>query len=328
MRPGAPRLASALLILVLLGWTSLASAAVKVNIEARFKPEAGFIADAAIMGNGHIGLAYPDAGHICEYTPDGHLYKHLVREAGVDLPFRPSVCIAGPGDDILVYDESEQAVFEVEPDGNFSKGLTLAYAEAGGKTVALSKVGDLAWRPEIRNGQPISTSKGYLTWAMLPERGEFAAFNGKGKQVSVMSLSHLLPYEDAMYTRAQWGPDGALFVLDYAQGAVLYQRGGGKDFRRIRVIQPPKATAGGEFSISAAPTLQDFAVDEEGNIVAATTDEKKALMLLTPGNKGYDSRRIDLKLDQPGRLAVRYSRGRFIVWQRDAPEVLVLRLQP
>ncbi|MCC7479865.1 hypothetical protein IT575_15605 [bacterium] len=317
-----------LIVLLCLGLMRPAGAAMKVNIESRFVAEQGFIADAAVMGNGHIGLAYPDAGHICEYTKDGSLYKHLVREAGVDLPFRPSVLVAGPGDDILVFDEAEQAVFEVEPDGNFSKGLTLAYETGSGKTVALSKVGDLAWQPELRGGEALPVSKGYLTWAMLPERGEFACFNGKGKQVSVMSLANLLPYESAMYTRAQWGPNKALFVLDYSQGAVLYQRGGSGAFRRIRVLAPPLAPDGAEFKITAAPTLQDFAVDEDGNIIAATTDEKKALMLLTPGAKGYDSRRIDLKLKDPGRLAVRYSRGRFVVWQRETAEVLLLRLQP
>lgn len=321
-------LSALLLAASLLLCAQSALAAVKVNIEARFKPEAGFIADAAMMGSGRVGLAYPDSGHVAEYSLDGRLFKHLVREAGVELPFRPSCCVAGPGDDLLIYDEAEQAVFEVEPDGNFSKGLTLAYDPGDNKTIALSKVGDLAWQPELRGGKPLPPAKGFLTWAMQPDNGDFCAFDGKGRQVSTMNLSRLLPFENAMYTRAQFSGDKSLFVLDYAQGAILYQRGAGTQFRRIRVIQPPKLSGDAERSIEGAPMLQDFAVDGDGNIIAATRDDKRALMLLSPGAKGYDSRRIDLKLPAgANRIGIRYSRGKFIVWLRDDPEVLVLRLQ-
>lgn len=303
-------------------------AAPKVETIARFTAEAGEIADAAWLGNGRIGLLYPELGHIAEYTTEGRLFQHTVREAGIGLPFRPSACIAGPGDELLVFDEAEQKLFEVEPDGNFSKGLTLALDGEAGKSIALSRVADIAWQPVLKNGEQLPTTKGFITWAMPAEGGQFCSFGRDGKQSGVLSFEQMLPYANAMYARPQWGADGALFVLDYAQGAVLYKRPSESKFRRIRVGEPPQPLDGGA-SVDAVPALQDFAVGADGRILAATADLKKPLLLLSPGAKGYSSSKVDLKIPaEPARIGVRFSRGKYIVWLRESCEVIVLKVQP
>jgi hypothetical protein len=299
-------------------------AAPRVNIEAKFTPVTGVISDATLLSSGRVGLCYPDAGFFAEYTLDGRLFQHTVREAGIELPFRPVCCAAGPADDVLIFDEAEGKLFEVEPDGNFNEGVKLAFKVPGSaNSIALPTVGDICWQAKVVNNVALPPSKGYLVWAMLPERGELACFNSAGAQISAMAFNSLLPYEDAIYTRAQFAADGSLFVMDYLQGAVIYRRGGESQFRRLRPVPLDKASGA-----EAAPQLQDFAVDSAGIILAASTDSAKPLLLLTPGKQGYDSRKVDLGLPKgEHRIGVRYGRGKFIVWLRDTPLVCVLRLQ-
>jgi hypothetical protein len=166
-------------------------------------------------------------------------------------------------------------------------------------------------------------SKGYLIWALLPERGEFVCFNSAGTQTSRVSFTDELPYPGALYTRAQFGGNDSLFVMDYTQGAILYRKDGDEQFRRLRPIGPEK-----DSGVDAMPALQDFAVDAGGNILATTYDSAKPLLLLTPGKSGYDSRKIDIGLPKGSHLAsVRYGRGQFVVWLRDTAFVSVLRLK-
>ena len=56
--------------------------------------------------------------------------------------------------------------------------------------------------------------------------------------------------------------------------------------------------------------------------------EKQYHIDLAPGDVGYQSHalRLSLPLDNP-RLACRYSGGKFIVWLRDHPLVVVLEVR-
>ncbi|MCH7472345.1 hypothetical protein IIA79_05270 [bacterium] len=280
-----------------------------VRVEARFVPEEGRIADAAVMANGHLALLYPDEGRIADYTPDGRLFQHIVSESGAQHRFRPTACIAGPGEMLYVFDEAAHAVFNITPDGNMTRGVGLAYPDSGGGgTLALSRVGGLAYGRDT-------------LWAMLPERGVLAGFDDEGALDELLDLGALLPFANAVYTRAQFLPDGWLYFLDYHQGAVIYRRGQDGNFKRLRPAGTPD-------SFLNAATVQDFAVDSQRNILLATHDEANPLMLLVPGEQGYESHPLELELpDGAHRLACRHSRGKYIVWLRDEPLVLVLQLQ-
>src|SRR5690606_26405754 len=70
--------------------------AAEARIVARFVPEAGQIADAAILGTDHIALLYPQDGRIADYSMEGRLMQHIIREGGAELEFLPTACTEGP----------------------------------------------------------------------------------------------------------------------------------------------------------------------------------------------------------------------------------------
>lgn len=285
------------------------SAAQTLRIVARLAPEPGRIVDAALLNDEHLLLLYPDQGRIADYTLDGELHQHILREGGRELRFRPSACAVAPDGNLLVFDEAAHKVFFIGPDGNISRGIDLAYPGEDGALLALSRVGDLT----------LGTSS--VIWASLPEQGVLAGFDYDGNHVTSLNLAGMLPYDPAVYTRTQMLSDGSLFVLEYHQGAVLYRRGSEGSFRRLRL-----AAADGEV---AAPVLQDFAVDEAARVLLVTHSEDAPLAMLIPAEDGYRSHPVDL--DLPGghrRLACRRSAGMFIVWTRDKPEVIVLQFAP
>jgi len=146
-----------------------------------------------------------------------------------------------------------------------------------------------------------------------------ASFDAEGQHQGDLDLTKLLPYPSATYTRAQLLPDGSLFVLDYLQGAVLYRRGASGQFHRLRL--------GEQAAEVAVPQVQDFAADDSGNMLIATYSESAPLVLLTYERDGYHSHSLEIKLPVGGsRLACRQSRGKYIVWSRDRPFVLVLQV--
>jgi hypothetical protein len=145
-----------------------------------------------------------------------------------------------------------------------------------------------------------------------------ASFDSEGQHQGDLDLAKLLPYPSATYTRAQLLPDGSLFVLDYLQGAVLYRRGASGQFHRLRLGEQPSGVA--------APQVQDFAANDAGNMLIATYSESAPLVLLDYEGDGYHSHALEIKLPVGGsRLACRQSRGKYIVWSRDRPFVLVLQ---
>ncbi len=274
---------------------------------AKLTPEAGRIADAALLGGDHLVLLYPELGHIADYTLDGTLHQHIVREGGVERRFRPTACIANGADSLLVFDEAAHKVFFIGADGNITRGIDLAYPDETGALLALSRVGDIA------------VSGSDVLWAMLPERATLAGFDLSGNHVISLDLGELLPYSPATYTRAQLLADGSLYILDYYQGAVLYRRGITGAFRRLRLEGPDGA--------DAIPAMQDFAVDNAGNVLVATHDADAPLVLLTPGTNGYESHNVELSLpDGVPKLACRCSGGKFIVWARDETEVFIIEI--
>jgi len=279
-----------------------------LTVVARLTPEAGRIVDAAMISDTHLALLYPDAGQIADYTLDGKLYQHILREGGRELAFRPTACCAREREGLLVFDEAAHKLFTIAGDGNFERGIDLAYPQESGGPLALAAVGDIALGPE-----------GVID-AMLPDRGVLASFDGDGKLTTRLNLLSALPYPQAVYARAQPLADGSLFVLDYNQGAVIYRRGAAGQFRRLTLEHPA--------GIDAAPLLQDFAVDEGGNVLLATADPAAPLVLLRPGKKGYTSHHVKIELPRaPQRFSTRYSRGRFILWLRETPSVIVLELR-
>jgi hypothetical protein len=285
------------------------SAAQTLRIVARLRPEPGQVVDAALLGTDHLLLLYPDAGRIADYTLDGQLHQHILREGGRELRFRPSACVAAPDGNLLVFDEAAHKVFFIGPDGNIFRGVDLAWPAADGQLLALSSVGDL------------TLGASNVIWATLPERGVLAGFDRDGNHAATLDLAALLPYDPAVYTRAQLLSDGSLFVLEYHQGAVLYRRGSQGAFRRLRLAAPQDGVT--------VPALQDFAVDDAGRVLLVTHSEQTPLTMLLPSDGGYQSHPVNL--DLPGghrRLACRWSAGMFIVWTRDETEVIVLEFAP
>lgn len=278
-----------------------------LRIVTRFAPEDGRIVDAALLAGEHLMLLYPDAGRIADYTLAGELQQHIVREGGEERRFRPSACIARRTDELLVFDEAAHKVFFIGVDGNISKGIDLAYPVAGGSLLALSRVGDLA----------LGASD--VIWATLPEYGVLAGFDFAGNHAFNIDLAALLPYDPAVYTRAQVLPDGSIYILEYHQGAVLYRLGTQGPYRRLRLEAHQEQYV--------APALQDFAVDNSGNVLLVTHSDETPLQLLTPGESGYQAHPVSLSLPSgQKRLACRWSGGMFILWTRDEPELIVLKL--
>jgi hypothetical protein len=313
-------LSSALLIAM-----APAQAATNLRTVARFAPAKGLISDAALLPNGHIVLAYPEGSYLADYSPDGKLTRHVIREGGLKDPFTPTMVVAGNDDGLFVFDEAEHHVFRVADDGNFSKGIDLALEGAGPRArpagggaqgpppsspVAASRIGSLSLAPD-----------GSL-WALLPDRQQFAHFDAKGKQLGLLDLPALLGGA-GIYARGQVTRDGTLYVLDIAQGAIYarppVQAGAAAapKFRRIRVTDDTRG-------FEAIPSLQDFAVLGDGTLLAATTDAQRPLMLLSPGANGRVSKPVSLQLGGAKQLSVRASKGSFIVWASDSPVVFVL----
>jgi hypothetical protein len=284
-----------------------AAAEQQVRIVARFVPQEGLIADAALGGDGHLFLLYPDAGQIADYTYDGKLYQHIIREGGRQNRFRPTCCLAASANELLVFDEADHKLFYITADGNFKQGIDLAYPSgADGALLALSRIGDLALTPQQH------------ILALLPERGVLAEFDRQGTHQSDFNLLASLPYPQAVYTRAQELQDGSLFILDYHQGAVLYRRQQG-DFRRL-MLNPPQ-------DAEAVPGVQDFAADEQGNVLLLLSDKNQPL-LLDSSKDGYHSHELNLRLPADSApLACRQSRGKYIVWSRRVPYVCVLEVR-
>lgn len=286
-----------------------AFAAPTLHIVTRITPEEGSIADAALIDDGHLALLYPDAGHIADYTLDGQLYLHLFRESGMQRRFRPTACSAYSDAGLAVFDEAAQQVLFFNADGNIARGVDLAYPTGnGGTAIVLSTVGDL----QLGTGDTI--------WVTLPERGVVATFNKDGQLKQQLDLATALAYPNGLYTRAQLLSDGSLFLLDYHQGAVIYRVQQEEHYHRLQLGVPD--------GLEAAPMVQDFAVDEHGNALIVTSLETKPVVLLTPAPDGYSLHTVDLKLPvSASRLACRYSRGRFILWTREKPYVLLLELR-
>ena len=302
-----PRLLAATTLL-LTCWLAYAAPVMgqSVGILARFTPEAGNITDAVLLENGRIALFYPEAGRIAEYTLEGALHHHILHEGGEHRVFTPVCGLATSGANLLVFDSASLNLFRIELDGNIGKAVKLAYPAASG-AIALSQISGLSL-----------DAKGQL-WAMLTAQGKLACFDREGVFIEELDLNALLPYKPACYTRAAWLPDGTLFLLDYSQGAILYRRPGEQSFRRVRLDAPE--------DVDAAPVLQDFAVDDLGNLLAVTTASSQPVMLLTPNTEGYTAHRLNVPLPEgSNRLACRWSNGRFIVWLRDQPLVCVLEL--
>ncbi|MDQ3023362.1 MAG: hypothetical protein M3R04_03090 [bacterium] len=306
----------------------IAYAATGLRTEARFTPAKGLVSDAALLGNGHVVLAYPDEGVLADYAPEGKLTRHVIREGGLGVPFKPTMVCAGAKDGLLVFDEEEHHVFRVDPDGNFSKGIDLAVPEGTSTPIAAARIGGLSL-----------TDDGSM-WAMLSDRMQFAHFDGRGKLLGSLDLDRLLPY-NGTYVRGQVTSDGTVYVLDYSQGAVLYRPpavGSGAvpalskgqrpeaaatkpaPFRRVRLSEKDSA-------FDAAPTVQDFAVLDDGTMLVATTDARRPLLLLSKTGKGRSARPVSLQLGGATRLSIRASRGKFIVWAGDASVVFVLSPQ-
>ena len=112
-------------ILLVLGLIASPATAQSLRIVSRFAPEDGRIVDAALVSGNHLMLLYPDAGRIADYTLAGELQQHIVREGGEERRFRPSACIAGRQDGLLVFDEAAHKVFFIGADGNISKGIDI-----------------------------------------------------------------------------------------------------------------------------------------------------------------------------------------------------------
>jgi hypothetical protein len=301
--------AIAALGIVVIGLAAVPAQAQTLKIVSQFRPEAGRIVDAAVLSGAHLMLLYPDSGRIADYNFAGELAQHIIREGGEERRFRPLACAATDDDTLLVFDEAAHKVFFTGADGNIYKGVDLAYPAGNGSLVALSRVGDLA------------AGRGNVIWATLPERGVLAAFDYAGNHVMNVELAAMLPYEPAVYTRGQVLPDGSVYMLEYHQGAVLYRRGIEGAYHRLRLSAPQGAVE--------VPALQDFAVDDQGNVLLVTHSDSTPLQLLTPGHSGYQAHPVNLDLPSgQRRLACRWSGGMFILWTRDNPEVTVLQLLP
>jgi hypothetical protein len=294
--------------------------AVELRTVARFAPGKGLISDAALLSGGNIVLAYPEEGYLADYSPAGKLLRHIVREGGIEVPFRPTVVVAQDKEGLIVFDEAEHHVFRVAEDGNFSKGIDLGIDGGADSLVREGRQTGVSAPPPIaaaRIGGLSLMGDGAL-WTLLPDRGLLAKFDGKGRQTAGIDLADMLG-SGKLFARGQVTRDGTLYVLDYLSGAILYKPAGQTAFRRIRVSDDPRGFDG-------IPAVQDFAVLDDGTLLVATTDARRPLLLLTKLGAGRSARPVSLQL--PGsRLNVRASRGSFIVWASDQPQVFVLSPQ-
>lgn len=303
------RIALSIILMVCLAALTLPALAVEVRTLVRFNAEPGLISDAAILGNGNIALLYPEAGRIASYSPGGRLSQHIIREAGIEQPFRPSACCIDSEGYLLVFDEAEHQLFRIASDGNIGSGVNLAYAPSPSEpALAVARLGGL-----------FPVAKG--VWALLYDKGVLARFARDGSLEERIDLASALGRGDLQPARAQEGPPGSLFLMDYSQGSILYRLAATEAFRRISL--PFEAGDG-----AILPWLQDFAVDASGRILAATSSSKSPLLLLLPQRDGYRAHPLKLSLPQnENRIAVRCSAGKYILWTRDHPYVAVLELR-
>jgi hypothetical protein len=286
-----------------------ALSAPQLTILGRFTREAGLVADGTVFGDGKVALAYPELGRIALYEPDGTLDRHIMREGGQKLRFEPTTMLAAKADTVLVFDEADHKLFTIFEDGNVSKGVDLAYtAVDGDPPLALSRIGDLCSDGADR------------IWVNLPDRGVLARFSPDGKVEERRLLATELPYSGgAVFTRPQFTAGGSFFLLDYHEGVLLY-RFGGASFKRIRAPNLTQAVG--------RPTIQDFAVDDSGNVLMATAEGGGTLVYLARGTGGYTAHPIRINLPAgPHRIALRQAHGKFLVWLRDDPSVFVLQLR-
>jgi hypothetical protein len=231
-----------------------------------------------------------------------------VREAGIEALFRPTACFTRSDGSLMVFDEVAHQVFSIASDGNIGSGVNLGYSESGADPpIALARVGDL-----------LDAGSSQL-WAMLPDRGVLARFSKSGDILERQMIASELPYEPAQLTRPQFDSAGTLYVLDYAQGSILYRKSGETGFRRIKLAT--------EAGVDGFPSIQDYAANPDGILLAVTYDEAKPLLLLAPDGQGYKAHPLKLKLPAgPNQIAVRYSGGKYILWTRDATQVTLLEL--
>jgi hypothetical protein len=305
----------ALLTFTLLLLSTVALAASDLRVEARFAPAKGLISDAALLGNGDVLLAYPQDSYLADYSPDGKLVRHVIRENGLQVRFHPTMLCAlrkkntdkdsEKSAGVIVFDEAERHVFRVALDGNFSKGIDLGVIEAADDPpISAARIGALS-----------IAGDGSL-WAMLAGKDWLTHFDERGKQLGHVDLADELGSR-GVYARAQVLADGTLYLLDYSQGAIMYRPPGQPKFRRVKVSDPHGA-------FETQPAVQDFAALDDGTLLVATTDDRRPLLLLSPAANGRTSRPIALQLGDARRLSVRASRGKFIVWASDSPVVFVL----
>ena len=298
-----------LLTIAFVMFTASMAQAETLRVVARLDSEPGTIVDVAASEDDHIFLLCPGEGRVSDYTLAGELYQHIVREGGQERLFLPTACDWSQDGDLLVFDEAAHKVFFVGADGNIFRGIDLAFPSSDGSLLALSRIGDL------------SVGSSNTIWVTIGDGSILAGFDFQGNHVISLDLAALLPYQNAVYTRPQVLSDGSLYILDYHQGAVIYRRGPNGSFRRIALEQPT--------GVEAVPAIQDFAVDETGNVLVASYDLDAPLLLLTPGDGGYQSHTVDINLADGGnRFAVRYSGGKFIVWEKDQNKLVLLELVP
>jgi hypothetical protein len=304
-RLGAVLIASLCLCFILL---PRQAEAVQVRTATRFNAEPGVISDAAILGNGNLALLYPEAGRIASYSPQGKLGIHIIREAGVSVPFRPTACCIDGDGYLLVFDESERQLFRIASDGNIGTGVNLCYAaRPADPPLALARVGGLIPAPSG-------------VWAVLSDKAALARFSRDGTMTEAVDLRSALQLEPLTAVRVQQSKPGSLYLLNYEQGTIHYRGNAYEEFRRIIVPLDKEQDA-------LTPWVQDFAVDDQGRILVATASASRPLMLLLPEKSGYRAHPLKLALP-PGehRIAVRWCAGKYIMWTRDNPIVVVLEL--
>lgn len=287
-------------------WMGTTATALELAIVARFSPEQGLISDAAIFGDWRLALLYPEQGRIADYSLNGLLNQHITRESGEGTRFIPTTCATGLFSTLAVFDEASSALFTIAPDGNITKGIALAYPTGPGSATALSRIGDL----EVDGNGSI--------WVLLPDRGILAQFDGNGGYLGEQNLRQALGNKLALPSRFQFQPGGSLSFLDYHQGAVFIKAADG-GFQRIALAQSDV--------FDAVPSVQDYAVDQAGNILLATHDVEHPLVLLVPENGEMVAHQLSVDFPSGARrLACRYSAGKFIVWSREEPFLIVIEL--
>lgn len=306
MRCGISALLAAIAVALLLGWAAQA-AAVEAVVVAQFSPAETDIADACLLPNNHIALVLAGQGMIADYLPDGTLFQHIVREGGAAQNFRPTACSLGWDGQLYVFDEATHNVFTILPDGNIEGSFKLKLTLSPSESTAVSAVGDLHCSPQ------------HIVWALLTDKSLMAGFNEDGEMVQRIDLEKSLPYSNAAFSESAVTADGTIYVLDYHQGAILRKAPDNRVYQRIA----PFAVKG----LDSAPLVQDFAVDDNHNMIVVSNTAQQQLTILTPSGNGYAAHMLSLDFPQDSRISCTYSAGKFILWTRDEPFVAVMELR-